>query len=123
MEDYLAALVRTNSAIFEAARGRVDVSCAQALPKDLGDWRGTIEFFLGVRLRQGAGGNFGVDFARSAERDNDAFCRRVSGRWSASSQPELQSSGRRPSPRSSGAAVPASRSRPRRAASRPAPPS
>src|SRR5204863_77888 len=47
MEDYLAALVRANSAIFEAARGRVDVSCAQALPKDLGDWRSTIEFFLG----------------------------------------------------------------------------
>jgi monoamine oxidase len=80
MEDYLAAMVRANTAIFEAARGRVDVSCAQALPKDLGDWRGTIEFFLGPF---GCGKDLAevsaVDFARSAERDNDAFCRQGFG--------------------------------------------
>src|SRR6266850_8016738 len=80
MEHYLAALVRANTAIFEAARGRVDVSCAQALPKDLGDWRGTIEFFLGPF---GCGKELAeisaVDFARSAERDNDAFCRQGFG--------------------------------------------
>src|SRR5262249_4265703 len=39
MEDFLSALVRSNRAIAEAARGKVDVSCAQALPKDLLDWR------------------------------------------------------------------------------------
>src|SRR5437588_14597 len=70
MEDYLAALVRANSAIFEAVRGRVDVSCAQALPKDLGDWRSTIEFFLGPF---GCGKELAeisaLDFSRSAERD------------------------------------------------------
>jgi monoamine oxidase len=80
LEDYLSALVRANSAIFDAARGRGDVSCAQALPKDLGDWRGTIEFFLGPF---GCGKDLAeisaVDFARSAERDNDAFCRQGFG--------------------------------------------
>ena len=35
-----------NRAIADAAR-KADVPCAQALPKDLGDWRQTIEFMLG----------------------------------------------------------------------------
>src|SRR5205807_8792878 len=47
MEDYLAALVRTNRAIQEAARGKADVSCMQAVPKDLGDWRAAVEFVMG----------------------------------------------------------------------------
>jgi monoamine oxidase len=47
-EEFLASLVRANRAIDEAARGRVDVSCASALPKDLGDWAGTVEFVLGT---------------------------------------------------------------------------
>ncbi|KPG01090.1 amine oxidase [Rhodopseudomonas sp. AAP120] len=46
-EDYLATLVRASRAIDEAARGKVDVSCAAALPKDLGDWGPTIDFALG----------------------------------------------------------------------------
>ncbi|WP_420132701.1 flavin monoamine oxidase family protein [Rhodopseudomonas sp.] len=46
-EDYLATLVRASRAIDEAARGKVDVSCAAALPKDLGDWGPTIDFVLG----------------------------------------------------------------------------
>jgi phytoene dehydrogenase-like protein len=41
MEDFLAATVRANRAIGEAARGRADMSCAQALPKDLADQRQT----------------------------------------------------------------------------------
>jgi monoamine oxidase len=81
MEDFLATMVRANAAIAEAARGRAgDVTCAQALPKDLGDWRPTIEFVLGPF---GCGKDLAeisaVDFARSAERDNDAFCRQGFG--------------------------------------------
>jgi hypothetical protein len=80
LEDYLAALVRANGAIFEAARGRTDISCAQALPKDLGEWRSTIEFFLGPF---GCGKDLSeisaLDFARSSERDVDAFCRQGFG--------------------------------------------
>src|SRR5262249_42632355 len=72
MENYLATLVRANGAISEAAR-RGDVSCSQALPKDLGEWRSTIEFFLGPF---GCGKDLtevsAVDFSRSAERDVDA---------------------------------------------------
>src|ERR1700709_373700 len=48
VEELLATLVRANRAIDDASRGRVDVSCAAALPKDLGDWAGTIEFLLGA---------------------------------------------------------------------------
>jgi monoamine oxidase len=80
MEDYLAAIVRANRAIQEAARGKADLSCAQALPKDLGDWKAAIEFVLGPF---GCGKNLedisAVDFARSAERDVDAFCRQGLG--------------------------------------------
>jgi monoamine oxidase len=46
VEELLATLVRANRAIDDASRGRFDVSCASVLPKDLGDWAGTIEFLL-----------------------------------------------------------------------------
>lgn len=75
MEEYLATQLRAHRAIDEAAR-RGDVSCAQALPKDLGDWQKTIEFVLGP---WGCGKDLAdvsaLDFSRSAERDIDAFCR------------------------------------------------
>src|SRR6195952_4565942 len=48
-EEFLAALVRANRAIDEASR-KLDVSCASALPKDLGDWAGTAEFVLGANF-------------------------------------------------------------------------
>src|ERR1700675_4948583 len=48
IEYFLAALVRANRAIDDASRGKADVSCASALPKDLGDWAGTAEFMLGA---------------------------------------------------------------------------
>ncbi|MCB1411699.1 MAG: FAD-dependent oxidoreductase [Xanthobacteraceae bacterium] len=46
-EDFLASLVRANRAIDDAARGKADVAAAEALPKDLGDWAGTVAFVLG----------------------------------------------------------------------------
>jgi monoamine oxidase len=80
MEDFLSALVRSNRAISEQARGKVDVSCAQALPKDLLDWRSTVDFVLGPF---GCGKDLNevsaVDFAKSVERDVDAFCRQGYG--------------------------------------------
>src|SRR6266511_688985 len=80
MEDFLSGLVRANSAIADAFRGRADVSCVQALPKDLGEWRPSIEFVLGS---YGAGKELAeisaIDFTRSAERDNAAFCRQGFG--------------------------------------------
>lgn len=80
MEDYLAALVRANRAIAEAARGKTDVSCASVLPKDLGEWRGSIEFFLGpFGCAKGLDEVSAYDMARSAEREVDAFCRQGFG--------------------------------------------
>jgi monoamine oxidase len=79
LEDFLAAQVRANGAI--AARARTaDISCEEAIPKDLGDWRPAVEFVLGP---YGCGADLThvstVDFARSAERDTDAFCRQGFG--------------------------------------------
>jgi monoamine oxidase len=47
-EEFLAALVRANRAIDDASRAKLDVPCAAAVPKDLGDWAGTTEFALGA---------------------------------------------------------------------------
>src|SRR6187402_3539705 len=47
-EEFLAALVRANRAIDEAARGKLDTACASVLPKDLGDWAGAAAFMLGA---------------------------------------------------------------------------
>jgi monoamine oxidase len=71
IEYFLAALVRANRAIDDAARGKADVSCASALPKDLGDWAGTAEFMLGASA---AGKDLkdvsAIDKARALERNN-----------------------------------------------------
>jgi len=80
MEDYLTAVVRASRAIAEAGRGKPDVSGAQALPKDLGDWQRTVEFLLGPF---GSGKDLAdvsaADFAHAAERDLDTFCRQGLG--------------------------------------------
>jgi monoamine oxidase len=79
MEDFLAGLVRANTAIADAAR-KTDTACMQVLPKDLGEWRPSIEFVLGP---YNSGKELSelstADIARSAERDNNAFCRQGLG--------------------------------------------
>ena len=48
-EQFLAALVRANRAIDDAARGgKADVACESVLPKDLGDWAASADFVLGA---------------------------------------------------------------------------
>lgn len=80
LEDFLSFEVRSKRAIADATRKTIDVSCAQALPSDLGEWRPTIEFVLGP---YGCGKELGqvsaLDFSRSVERDVDAFCRQGLG--------------------------------------------
>jgi monoamine oxidase len=79
MEEYLAAVGKANGAIFDAAR-KGDVSCGQVLPKDLGEWRPAVEFFLGpFGCSKDLAEISAVDFARSAERNVDAFCRQGFG--------------------------------------------
>jgi monoamine oxidase len=80
MEEYLAALARTNRAIDDAAHGKTDVPCAQVLPKDLGTFRPTIEFVLGPF---GCGKDLSevsaMDLAKATDRDVDSFCRQGYG--------------------------------------------
>jgi monoamine oxidase len=79
-EEFLAALVRANRAIDEASRGRADVACATALPKDLGDWAATAEFVLGANF---AGKDLkdisAMDKARAQERNVVVACRQGLG--------------------------------------------
>ena len=85
LEDFLTALVRSNRAIADAARGKVDINCAQALPKDLGDWRSAVEFVLGpYNCATDLNGISAMDFAKLAERDTGAFCRQGFGALLAS---------------------------------------
>jgi monoamine oxidase len=80
LEDFLAGLVRANRSIGEAAQGRKDVDCAQALPKELGDWRPTIEFALGpYSAARDLDEISALDFSNSIERDTGAFCRQGYG--------------------------------------------
>jgi monoamine oxidase len=80
LEDFLAALVRSNRAIAEAARGRADINCADVLPKNLRDWRPAVEFVLGpFGCAKDLRDISAMDFAKSAERDVDAFCRQGFG--------------------------------------------
>ncbi len=79
LEDFLTLQVRANRAIAEAAR-KADMACAQALPNDLGDWRPAVEFVLGpFACGKDLAQVSAVDFAKSAERDADAFCRQGFG--------------------------------------------
>jgi len=79
-EEFLAALVRTNRAIDEAARGKLDTSCASVLPKDLGDWAGAAEFMLGASF---AGKDLkelsAIDKARAQDRNAAIGCRQGLG--------------------------------------------
>ena len=78
-EQYLAALVRANRAIDDAAR-RFDVSCASVLPKDLGEWAGTAEFALGAGFSGKDLNDISVgDKARAQDRNTAIACRQGLG--------------------------------------------
>ncbi|HXX04095.1 MAG TPA: NAD(P)/FAD-dependent oxidoreductase [Xanthobacteraceae bacterium] len=84
LEDFLATQVRANRAIADAAR-RGDIACEQALPKDLADWRPSVEFLFGPftcgkELAQVSA----ADFAKAAERNTNALCRQGFGALVAS---------------------------------------
>jgi monoamine oxidase len=79
-EEFLAALVRANRAIDDASRGKADMSCAAALPKDLGDWAGTAEFVLGANATAKDLKDISViDKARAQERNAAIACRQGLG--------------------------------------------
>jgi monoamine oxidase len=78
-EDFLATLVRANRAFDDASR-KLDGASAAALPKDLGDWAGTIEFALGASF---AGKDLNdisvVDKVRAQDRSSVFACRQGLG--------------------------------------------
>jgi monoamine oxidase len=79
-EELLAALVRANRAIDDAARGKADVACASVLPKDLGDWAGTAQFVLGANFTGKDLKDFSaIDKARAQERNAAIACRQGLG--------------------------------------------
>jgi monoamine oxidase len=79
-EEFLAALVRSNRAIDDASRGKTDVACASALPKDLGDWAGTMEFVLGASFTgKDLKDVSAIDKARAQERNAAIACRQGLG--------------------------------------------
>jgi monoamine oxidase len=73
-------VVRSRRAFEEAARGKVDTSCLHVLPRDLGDWRPTVEFFLGpFSLSKDLSEISVADVSRLGERETAAFCRQGFG--------------------------------------------
>jgi monoamine oxidase len=81
LEQFLSAMVRTNRAIADAAaKAKNDIACAQALPKELGDLRPAVEFVLGpFGCAKDLADISAQDFAKSGERDLDAYCRQGFG--------------------------------------------
>ena len=72
--------MRANRAIADAVRGKGDVDCASALPRDLGDWRSTVEFALGpYNSAKDLGEISAMDLSRAGDRDAAAFCRQGYG--------------------------------------------
>jgi monoamine oxidase len=78
-EDFLATLVRANRAIDDLAR-KVDMSCATAVPKDLGDWAATVEFMLGAYATgKDLKDLSAMDQVRAQDRNAAAGCRQGLG--------------------------------------------
>ena len=79
LEDFLATLVRANRAIGDASR-RGDGAASLGLPRDLGEWRGAVEFVLGpYNTGKELNEISSVDFARMVERDTGFYCRQGFG--------------------------------------------
>jgi monoamine oxidase len=79
-EEFLAALVRANRAIDDASRGKADISCAAAMPKDIGDWAGAADFVLGASATGKDLKDISViDKARIQERSAAIGCRQGLG--------------------------------------------
>jgi len=75
LEEFYADRVRCYAAITQAA-GKDDISCAKALPADLGDWRRTMEFVLGpYRFGAELSELSAKEYAVSIDRDAARLCR------------------------------------------------
>jgi len=82
-EDFLALMVRVNRAMSEAVR-RGDLPVARALPQDLREWRGTVEFQFGPLTNGGDLDQIStLDLLNVASRDPATVCRQGIGTFMA----------------------------------------
>jgi monoamine oxidase len=80
LEDFLAASGRASRAIADAVRGKGDTDCASVMPRDLGDWRPSVEFALGPYFSsKELGAISAADLTRAGERNAAAICRQGYG--------------------------------------------
>jgi monoamine oxidase len=80
LEEFYADRVRCDAAIAQAAAGKDDISCAKALPADLGDWRRTMEFVLGpYRFGADLSELSAKEYAVSIDRSSARLCRQGVG--------------------------------------------
>ena len=80
LEQFYADRVRCYGAIASAAAGKDDMSCTDALPADLGDWRKTMEFFLGpYRCGAELKDLSAKEYAVSVDRGPALLCRQGAG--------------------------------------------
>ncbi len=80
LEEFLGMRVRARHAIEEASRAKTDTGADAALPRELRDWRATMEFLLGP---YGCGKDLRdvsvYDYAKIIDRDRNTFCRQGYG--------------------------------------------
>jgi monoamine oxidase len=80
LEEFYTNRVRCYGAISAAAAGKDDISCSEALPADLDDWRETMEFVLGpYRFGTELKDLSAKEYAVSIKRSPPVICRQGAG--------------------------------------------
>jgi monoamine oxidase len=80
LEIYLATTLKARRALGDLGKAKADMAASRLLPKDLGDWRATMEFMLGAfATGKDLKDMSAFDLSRVVERDSDAFCRQGYG--------------------------------------------
>lgn len=85
LEDFIGMQLRASRAIEDAGHAKNDRDAADVLPRDLRDWRPTVEFMLGPYgcakdLREVSA----FDYAKATDRDRPSLCRQGYGALLAS---------------------------------------
>ena len=80
LEEFLGMRVRAKHAIEEAGHAKTDISVDAALPRELRDWRATMDFLFGP---YGCGKDLrevsAYDYGKAVDRDRSTFCRQGYG--------------------------------------------